>query len=49
MDFGKEFEKYAVKHRGISGNMLDDYNKKNTQKYIAQSSPFGGGGGCWDL
>jgi hypothetical protein len=22
MDFGKEFEKYAVKHRGISSNTI---------------------------
>lgn len=27
MDFQKEFEKYAVKHRGISSNTLDSYNK----------------------
>jgi ATP-dependent Clp protease protease subunit len=25
MDFGKEFEKYAVKHRGISSNTLSSY------------------------
>jgi len=25
MDFGKEFEKYAVKHRGISSNTLHGY------------------------
>src|SRR5688572_32551290 len=25
--FGKEFEKYAVKHRGISSNTLDGYQK----------------------
>lgn len=30
MDFGKEFEKYAVKHKGISSNTLDSYTKKNT-------------------
>lgn len=29
MDFGKEFEKYAVKHRGISSNMLGGYIKHN--------------------
>ena len=29
MDFGKEFEKYAVKHRGISSNLLDGYIKHN--------------------
>src|ERR1700754_3311211 len=27
MNLGKEFEKYAVKHRGISSNTLNDYNK----------------------
>ena len=27
MDFGKEFEKYAVKHRGISSSTLDSYTK----------------------
>jgi ATP-dependent Clp protease, protease subunit len=29
MNFGKEFEKYAVKHRGISSNVLDGYIKHN--------------------
>jgi ATP-dependent Clp protease protease subunit len=29
MDTGKEFEKYAVKHRGISSNTLDGYIKHN--------------------
>ena len=27
MNFGKEFEKYAIKHKGISGNTLDSYMK----------------------
>ncbi len=27
MNFQKEFEKYAVKHRGISSNTLNDYHK----------------------
>src|ERR1044072_6454931 len=27
MDYQKEFEKYAVKHRGLSSNTLDSYNK----------------------
>ena len=27
MNLGKEFEKYAVKHRGISSNTLDSYQK----------------------
>lgn len=29
MNFGKEFEKYAIKHRGISSNTLDGYIKHN--------------------
>lgn len=29
MNFGKEFEKYAVGHRGISSNTLDGYIKHN--------------------
>jgi len=29
MNFGKEFEKYAIKHRGINGNTLDAYVKHN--------------------
>ena len=27
MNFGKEFEKYAIKHRGISSNTLNDYTR----------------------
>ncbi len=27
MNIGKEFEKYAVKHKGISSNQLDSYTK----------------------
>jgi len=29
MNFGKDFEKYAVKHKGISSNTLDGYIKHN--------------------
>lgn len=29
MDLGKEFEKYAVKHKGINSNTLDAYVKHN--------------------
>ena len=29
MDFGKEFEKYAIKHQGISSNTLNAYAKYN--------------------
>jgi ATP-dependent Clp protease protease subunit len=32
MNFGKEFEKYAVKHKGISSNTLDAYVKHNVTK-----------------
>ncbi len=44
MNVGKEFEKYAVKHKGISSNLLDDYQKKNAQKFNAQNLPIGGWG-----
>ncbi len=33
MNFDKEFEKYAVKHRGISSNTLDSYNKQNANRF----------------
>lgn len=36
MNFGKEFEKYAVKHQGISSNTLDGYLKKSA----AQAAPL---------
>ncbi len=36
MNFGNEFEKYAVKHKGISSNLLDDYQKKNAAKFNGQ-------------
>jgi ATP-dependent Clp protease, protease subunit len=39
MDFGKEFEKYAVKHKGINSNTLHDYNKKNATKLSAFAPP----------
>ena len=32
MNYGKEFEKYAVKHKGISSNTLHDYQRKNAMK-----------------
>ncbi len=35
MNFGKEFENYAVKHRGISSNMLNDYQNKNGSRFNA--------------
>lgn len=34
MNFGKEFEKYAVKHKGISSNTLDDYIKKSAPQAV---------------
>ena|ERR1700712_1284818 len=36
MNFDKEFEKYAIKHRGINSNLLDDYTKKNAGKFNVQ-------------
>jgi ATP-dependent Clp protease, protease subunit len=39
MNFGKEFEKYAIKHKGISSNTLDDYQKKTALKFESQN-PF---------
>lgn len=41
MDFGKEFEKYAVKHKGISSNLLSDYQKKSAKQIAAAKSPLG--------
>lgn len=40
MDYGKEFEKYAIKHKGISSNLLHDYNTKSSKKFNAPNSPF---------
>lgn len=36
MDYQGEFEKYAIKHKGISSNTLHDYQKKNAA--VAQSN-----------
>jgi ATP-dependent Clp protease protease subunit len=41
MNFDKEFEKYAVHHRGISSNMLNDYTKKSAEKFNTLSPYFG--------
>ena len=41
MNFGKEFEKYAIKHRGISSNMLNDYQNKNGSRFNATVPFFG--------
>jgi len=43
MDFGKEFEKYAVKHRGINSNALHGYrqhNVTNLTPYIIEERPL---------
>jgi len=43
MDFGKEFEKYAVKHRGISSNTLHSYRQHdvtNLTPYIIEERPL---------
>lgn len=39
MDLGKEFEKYAVKHQGISSNTLHSYQTKNAQQLNA-ANPY---------
>jgi ATP-dependent Clp protease protease subunit len=43
MDFGKEFEKYAVKHRGISSNTIHGYKQHsitNLTPYIIEERPL---------
>ncbi len=43
MNFRKEFEQYAVKHRGISSNALDGYLKQNVTSltpYIIEERPL---------
>ena len=43
MDFGKEFEKYAVKHRGINSNTLHGYKQHsitNLTPYIIEERPL---------
>jgi ATP-dependent Clp protease protease subunit len=44
MDFGKEFEKYAIKHKNISSNTLDSYIKKSAPQAAAGIPAFGRGG-----
>jgi ATP-dependent Clp protease protease subunit len=44
MDFGKEFEKYAVKHRGISSNTLDGYMKHSAPLATVAVPIFGRAG-----
>jgi len=40
MNFGKEFEKYAIKHQGISSNTLDGYMKHSAPKAVANIPSF---------
>jgi len=43
MDFGKEFEKYAVKHRGVSSSTLHGYlqhSVTNLTPYIIEERPL---------
>lgn len=43
MDFGKEFKKYAVQHKGISSNTLHQYqqhNVTNLTPYIIEERPL---------
>lgn len=43
MDFGKEFQKYAVKHHGLSSNTVDSYLKHNVTNltpYIIEERPL---------
>ncbi len=49
MNVGKEFEKYAVHHRGISSNLLHDYNNKNGSRFNLQSPYMGGVGNVTNL
>lgn len=49
MNFGKEFEKYAVKHKGINSNTLDSYLRHSVPNAVAQIPPSGGGGAITNL
>ena len=40
MDIQKEFEKYAVKHKGISGNTLHSYQTKTAANVNNGGNPF---------
>ena len=42
MNFGKEFEKYAIKHKGISSNTLDSYIKHSAPNAIANIPSLNG-------
>jgi ATP-dependent Clp protease protease subunit len=45
MNFGKEFEKYAVKHQGISSNTLDGYMKQSVPGVMANIPSLSGNTG----
>jgi ATP-dependent Clp protease, protease subunit len=49
MNINKEFEKYAIHHRGISSNLLDDYNKKNNKQFSANMPMAAGVGNITNL
>lgn len=40
MDVQKEFEKYAVKHKGISSNTLHSYQTKNNAQLAHNANPY---------
>lgn len=49
MDFTKEFEQYAIHHRGISSNLLNDYQRKNAHRFAGQGMPGGQAGTVTNL
>ncbi len=49
MNFGKEFEKYAIKHQGISSNTLDGYMKHSVPNAIAAIPSLGNVGNVTGL
>jgi ATP-dependent Clp protease protease subunit len=40
MNLQKEFEKYAVKHKGISGNTLHSYQTKSAAALHTGANPY---------
>ncbi|MEQ1552637.1 MAG: ATP-dependent Clp protease proteolytic subunit [Ferruginibacter sp.] len=38
MNFSQEFEKYAIKHKGINSNTLSGYNKINAKQFNTQNT-----------
>lgn len=50
MNLGKEFEKYAVKHKGINSNTLDSYMKQSIPNALASlHTPAGSAGEITNL